>query len=194
MKQLAMKVEWRRFANLGGFVLIALGIVVASDTIRLPVSNQLPIGLEMCGVGLSVAFLDGLITGRIHSFFGKDFEWGYYEGLVARLWGGLMLLIGLALAAGGFIEWLRPGAVGSFVSSPAGLGSGAIFLGLVTGLFSLIKILQPVPQESSPMKRLSHILKRILWGLMMFVGVLIAGLGLLQLMIPGFFLSLMQLP
>jgi hypothetical protein len=188
-----MKIKWERFANLGGFVLIALGIVVASDTIRLPVSNQLPIGLEMCGVGLSVAFLDGLITGRIHSFFGRSFEWGYYQGLLARLWGGLMLLIGLALAISGFLEWRSPGALSAFLSSPAGLGFGALFLGLVIGLFSLIKILQPVPQEGSRMKRLSHFLKRILWGLILFVGVLIAGLGLIQLAMPGFFELLFQL-
>ena len=187
-----MENRWEQYANLFGFSLILLGILVASEQIRLPVSRPLPLGMEMCGVGLCIAFMSGLTTGRIHSFFGRSFQWGYYEGLLARLWSGLMLLIGLAVAGGGLVEWRFPGILRSFLATPAGMGLGVIFLGLIVLLFSLVKVLQPVAQESNRITQVSHTLKRLFWMIILIAGVVIIGSGFLQLLMPDVVQRLVQ--
>ncbi len=167
-----------------GLGLLVLGVIVAAEALPLPLPRPLPLGTILMGAGLALGFVDSLTSGRL-SFHTEGFAPERYQGLAARLWGLLMLLAGSALATGGLAEWVSPGFLERMFRSPLGLGGSLVLGGILVALYGLTQVLGPSGTGEGWLRRLSALPARLVFGLVVLLGLSIVLAGGLYIIAPN---------
>jgi hypothetical protein len=171
-----------------GVVVILLGLVIAG--IDFP--KHWPQGLFITGIGIVVSNLKPLITGIEIStsfrrpektFFSHDDSVTFVGG-TARLWGATKIFVGIIAAYIALREWFSPGWAQAWIQSPAGLGQLLFWGGLVISMTGIVGMWGPVESRKSITAFLVSP-ARWLGLILLFAGLAVLGLGLIQLTSPG---------
>ncbi len=178
-----MELDLHKLLNWGGFGLVITGVLIASESLPLPLPNPLALGATVLGVGLALAFADALFTGEI-TFSRRGFTPELYQGLAARLWGALMVLIGAAFTAGGLIEFFSPGALAGWFGTPSGQASLLILVGLAVGMYGLRHVLGPAGEGRAGWRVLGALPFMGVYAVIALAGLGLAAAGLVQLILP----------
>lgn len=176
--------------NWVGPVVILLGLVIASEPFPFP--KALPTGLFIAGIGVIAANLKPLLTGTV--FFTSSFNSerqifrtssSSFRGLSARLWGAEMIFIGIGVVFIAMMEWFSPGWALAWVKSPLGMAQLLLVGGLVVANTGLVAMLGTAESRESGKAFLLSLPSRLFGLVVLFAGLALLGLGLVQLAAPG---------
>lgn len=173
-----------------GVVVILLGLVIAG--IDFP--NYWPQGLFIIGIGIVISAMEPLITGIEIStsfrrreeeiFVGPDDDFATFLGGTARLWGATRVLFGGIVAWIALREWFSPGWALDWLKSSSGQAQLLLGGGLVVTMTGIVGVLGPVESRKSITAFLFSP-ARWLGLILLFAGLAVLGLGLIQLTNPG---------
>lgn len=173
-----------------GLVVILLGLVIASEP--LPFPKALPTGLFIASIGLIAANLKSLLTGTV--FFTSSFSSerqifrtssSSFRGVTARIWGAEMIFIGIGIAFIALKEWFSSGWALAWVKSPLGMAQLLLVGGLVVANTGLVAMLGTAESRESRTAFLLSLPSRLFGLVVLFAGLVLFGLGLIQLTAPG---------
>lgn len=138
------RMRYRRLNSL--LIFLAVGLLYAGEYFNLPrlkLVVVLGFGLFACISGLRILMQDGAFEGQ--PWFDGENKFQQYEGVSAKLLGGILVVFGLMVIGLDLLEIFRPGGAETFLnrmaSSPAGLASMLGLAGIFVIVFGVIRIL-----------------------------------------------------
>lgn len=169
-----------------------VGVAVALIGNFLSVSIVIKVGVLCICLAIVVLGVEMLVTGRaVFSAWAGGRSWGHYEyfsGLTARLWGVLFLVgggfLGLTTLVGAEAFW------SGLLDTPRGFGIFSLGVGAIAMMYGVIRILAGTAQPDSGLGALvSNFLERIFGGVVLFIGLVFALLGLMLIVAPDILLA-----
>ena len=172
----AMSAPSRNLTNYLGLGLVILGLVVVNGNLPLAIVRPRPPGLFLIGVGVALAFvatpLDVFLKGEVMA-----------GGWHAVFWDILLVAIGVLVALASLIEWVWPGWVTGAMGR-VGWGQFLAGAGALLAISAGIHLLDAVAARGSGWSILWTLPGMLVWGAILLLGLLLVGLGVVQLTAP----------
>jgi hypothetical protein len=137
-------ITYRRLVSL--LILLAVGLLYAGEYFNLPRIKLLVVlgfGLFTCFRGIRFLLPNDALIGQ--AWLNKSNDDLQYDGLAAKLMGGILVVCGLWIVGLDLLEIFSPGSAGAFLnrlsSSPAGLASLVGLAGIFMIVFGVIRII-----------------------------------------------------
>lgn len=145
-----------------------------------------PIVFGLMGIA---ALMDGIRTIRSGEMRFR-FRQENYAGFPARLWGVWILVVGFALLPAAVLSLLNPAWEEMAVHTPQGWGFFLLLLGLLAGIYGIIRILAGEAYYRAEVKhRLQDFASRVEGMVMTLVGLLFIGAGAMLTLFPAPFVT-----
>lgn len=175
--------KFKLLLDIIGLILFLGGAVIAGLASEDSLNRLTYAGGFLAGLGLALIFVDAIFTGRV--VFSERYYTRSFSGCAARLWGLLMVLVGLAISGVAALEFLLPGGTLDIFGRGLGLGLVMLLIGISLLFYSIIEVLGAVEERESTLALVSSLPKRLFFLAAAVVGLALILAGLLQLIAPG---------